>query len=93
MEKHQFAAIAVADANGDAKPLGVEKSEAIWTYLKGAGLVDAKGKVQDSLRTALKDKTFTLPEEFASQKADVSELLKKLAGGPCGRHQVPTHWR
>jgi type III restriction enzyme len=81
VEKHQFAAIAVADANGDAKPLGVEKSEAIWTYLKGAGLVDAKGKVQDSLRTALKDKTFTLPEEFASQKADVSELLKKLAGG------------
>lgn len=81
VEKHQFAAIAVADANGDAKPLGVEKSEAIWTYLKVAGLVDAKGKVQDSLRTALKDKTFTLPEEFASQKADVSELLKKLAGG------------
>jgi type III restriction enzyme len=81
VEKHQFAAIAVADANGDAKPMGVEKSEAIWTYLKGAGLVDAKGKVQDSLRTALKDKTFTLPEEFASQKADVSELLKKLAGG------------
>jgi type III restriction enzyme len=81
VEKHQFAAIAVADANGDAKPLGVEKSEAIWTYLKGAGLVDAKGKVQDSLRTALKDKTFTLPDEFASQKADVSELLKKLAGG------------
>lgn len=81
VEKHQFAAIAVADANGDAKPLGVKKSEAIWTYLKEAGLVDAKGKVQDSLRTALKDKTFTLPEEFASQKADVSELLKKLAGG------------
>ena len=81
VEKHQFAAIAVADANGDVKPLGVEKSEAIWTYLKGAGLVDAKGKVQDSLRTALKDKSFTLPEEFASQKADISELLKKLAGG------------
>lgn len=81
VEKHQFAAIAVVDANGDAKPMGVEKSEAIWTYLKGAGLLDAKGKVQDSLRTALKDKTFTLPEEFASQKADVSELLRKLAGG------------
>ena len=81
VEKHQFAAIAVDDENGDAKPLGVEKSEAIWTYLKEAGLVDDKGKVQDALRTALKDKTFTLPEEFASQKADVSELLRKLAGG------------
>jgi type III restriction enzyme len=81
VEKHQFAAIAVADEHGEAKPLGVEKSEAIWTYLKEAGMLDAKGKVQDALRTALKDKTFTLPEEFASQKTDVSELLKKLAGG------------
>jgi type III restriction enzyme len=81
VEKHQFAAIAVADANGEAKPLGVEKSEAIWTYLKEAGMLDARGKVQDALRTALKEKTFTLPEEFASQMADVSELLKKLAGG------------
>lgn len=81
VEKHQFAAIAVADANGEAKPLGVQKSEAIWTYLKEAGMLDAKGKVQDALRTALKDKTFTLPEEFDSQKAEISELLKKLAGG------------
>lgn len=81
VEKHQFAAIAVADANGEPKPLGVEKSEAIWTYLKEAGMLDARGKVQDALRTALKEKTFTLPEEFASQMADVSELLKKLAGG------------
>lgn len=81
VEKHQFAAVTVADANGEAKPLGVEKSEAIWNYLKEAGMLDAKGKVQDALRTALKDKTFTLPDEFASQKAEVSELLKKLAGG------------
>jgi type III restriction enzyme len=81
VEKHQFAAIPVIDEKGDTKPLGVKKSEAIWVYLKETGLVDANGKVQDTLRTALKDKTFTLPEEFASQKADVSELLKKLAGG------------
>ena len=81
VEKHQFAAIAVADEHGEAKPLGVEKSEAIWTYLKEAGMLDAKGKVQDALRTALKDKTFTLPEAFDSQKAEISALLKKLAGG------------
>ena len=81
VEKHQFAAIAVADEHGEAKPLGVEKSEAIWTYLKEAGMLDAKGKVQDALRTALKDKTFTLPEEFDSQKTEIGELLKKLAGG------------
>lgn len=81
VEKHQFAAIAVKDEAGESKPLGVEKSEAIWTHLKAAGLVDAKGKVQDALRTALKDKTFKLPEEFESQQAEVAEMLRKLAGG------------
>jgi type III restriction enzyme len=81
VEKHQFAAIAVKDEAGESKPLGVEKSEAIWTHLKAAGLVDAKGKVQDALRTALKDKTFKLPEEFESQQTEVAEMLRKLAGG------------
>ncbi len=81
VEKHQFAAIAVVDEAGESKPLGVEKSEAIWAHLKEAGLVDAKGKVQDALRTALKDKTFKLPEEFESQQAEVAEMLRKLAGG------------
>lgn len=81
VEKHQFASIAVKDEAGESKPLGVEKSEAIWAHLKAAGLVDAKGKVQDTLRTALKDKTFKLPEEFESQQAEVAEMLRKLAGG------------
>ena len=44
-------------------------------YLKEAGMLDAKGKVQDALRTALKDKTLNLPEAFAGQKAEISELL------------------
>ena len=81
VEKHQFAAIGVLDAQGEAKPVGVDKSEAIWTFLHDSGMVDAKGKVQDALRTALKEKTFTLPEEFASQTAEISEILKKLSGG------------
>ena len=81
VEKHQFAAIAVFDAAGESKPLGIEKSEAIWTHLKEMGLVDANGKVQDALRTALKDNKFVMPEEFAPQQADVAEILKKLAGG------------
>lgn len=76
-----FASIPFADENNQRQPLGVEKSKVIWAYLKESGMIDSHGKVQDALRTALKDKTFTLPEEFASQKAEISELLKKLAGG------------
>lgn len=81
VQPHQFAAVSVADASGVSKPLGVEGSEAIWNHLKELGMVDAKGKVQDALRTALKDKTLNLPDAFASQQAEVAEILKKLAGG------------
>jgi type III restriction enzyme len=81
VEAHQFATIAVIDANGESKPLGVEKSKAIWEHLKDMGFIDAKGKVQDALRTVLKEMTFTLPEAFESHQAEVSEMLRKLAGG------------
>ena len=39
-----------------------EQSKALWEHLKDAGYVDAKGKVQDTLRKALKDGTLHLPE-------------------------------
>jgi type III restriction enzyme len=55
VEQHQFAAIAVTGADGQGVPLGVDQSKALWDHLKAAGHIDAKGKVQDSLKTALKD--------------------------------------
>jgi type III restriction enzyme len=80
VEKHQFASIPVTDAAGRTTALGVAQSEAIWAFLKEAGYVDAKGKVQDSLRQALKDGTLQLPEPFQSQLPQVKEILRKLAG-------------
>lgn len=80
VEKHQFANIAVKDAEGKTKPLGFEQSETIWTFLKDNAYVDAKGKVQDTLRIAIKDGTFKLPDEFSDQAQQVGDLLRKLAG-------------
>src|ERR1017187_4923703 len=80
VEQHQFASIPVTDVTGKTSALGVEKSEAIWGYLKNAGYVDVKGKVQDTLRQALKEGTFQLPEEFQEQLPQVIETLRKLAG-------------
>jgi type III restriction enzyme len=80
VEKHQFAAIPVTDAAGRTAALGVPQSEAIWTHLKDAGYVDARGKVQDYLRQALKDGTLQLPEPFQAQLPQVNEILRKLAG-------------
>lgn len=80
VEQHQFAAIAVTGADGHAAPLGIEQSKALWEHLKAAGHIDAKGKVQDSLKTALKNGTLALPAEFDAQKAQIAEVLRKVSG-------------
>ena len=80
VEKHQFAAIPVAKADGSTGMLGFEESTAIFEHLKTRGFVDAKGKVQDSLRTALKDGTFDLPKALEAHLASVREVLKRVAG-------------
>lgn len=80
VEPHQFAAILVQSEDGKAKPLGATASEKLWEHLKAAELIDAKGRVQDSLRTALKAGALNLPEEFADQVGEINAILKKLAG-------------
>ncbi|MBF0141603.1 MAG: DEAD/DEAH box helicase family protein [Magnetococcales bacterium] len=80
VEKHQFATIAVTDEQGHTSPLGVEKSEVLWKHLQATGYVDAKGKVQDTLRTALKEGTLDVPEAFTAQAPQIQVILKKLAG-------------
>ena len=80
IEKHQFATLVVIVEDGTTQPLGVEKSEKVWDFLKENEFVDSRGKVQDSLRTALKENTLVLPEEFAEQEAGIKDILRKLAG-------------
>jgi type III restriction enzyme len=80
VEKHQFAAIPVQKEDGTLAMLGFEKSAAIHEYLKSADFIDAKGKVQDKLRTALKDGTLTLPDEHAAHLPQIKEVLRRIAG-------------
>lgn len=80
VEQHQFAAIAIPGADGQVVPLGVEKSKALWEHLKAAGHIDAKGKVQDSLKQALKEGTLVLPVEFEAQQGQIAEVLRKVSG-------------
>ena len=80
VEQHQFAAIAVTGADGQAVPLGIDQSKALWEHLKAAGHIDAKGKVQDSLKSALKDGTLALPAEFETQRTQIAEVLRKVSG-------------
>jgi len=80
VEAHQFSNIAVMDADGQMSPLGVRRSRALWDYLKVEGHIDGKGRVQDSLRNALKDDTLSLPAAYAPLQDEVKGILRKLAG-------------
>jgi type III restriction enzyme len=80
VEAHQFAGVTATGADGQPAPLGFDQSKVLWEHLQTVGLVSAQGKVQDALRTALKDGTLTLPEPFAAQLPQVKEILRKLAG-------------
>uniref|UniRef100_C5CL46 Type III site-specific deoxyribonuclease n=1 Tax=Variovorax paradoxus (strain S110) TaxID=543728 RepID=C5CL46_VARPS len=80
LERHQFAAIAIKAADGTLAPLGVDQSRALWDHLRAAGHLDAKGKVQDSLKVALKNGTLALPPAFEAQRTQIAEVLRKVSG-------------
>ena len=80
VETHQFAAIPVAGADGQTTALGGDASKIIWEHLKSEGYIDATGRIQNSLRTALKEETLSVPKEFAGQRGGITGLLRKLAG-------------
>ncbi len=80
VEMHLFAGIAAVSPEGQAVPLGMEGSTALWEHLKAAGHIDAKGKAQDSLRAALKDGTLVLPAAFEGQRQQIVEVLRKVCG-------------
>ena len=80
VQNHEFAGIAVVQAAGDVQPMGFEASKTLWAHLKAQGYINDKGKVQDTLKTALKDGTLSLPNEFEAQRQQVVAVLKKLSG-------------
>lgn len=80
VEQHQFATIAITTPDGKVAPLGVDQSKALWDHLRASGHIDAKGKVQDSLKVALKDGMLALPEAFEPYRGQVAELLRKVTG-------------
>ena len=80
VEHHQFAAIAMTGADRQAVALGVDQSKALWEHLRAVGHIDAKGKVQDSLKQALKAGTLALPIAFEAQRGQITDVLRKVSG-------------
>ena len=80
VQEHQFATVVAKGEDGKEAPLGFDQSKVLWAHLKAQGYIDAKGKVQDSLKVALKNGTLVVPAEFEAQRGQIAELLRKLSG-------------
>lgn len=84
LEPHQFATVSVRGADGTAGPLGLDQSRVLFAYLQDQGYVDVHGKVNDTLKQALRDKTLVVPAQFQAQSGQISEILRKA----CGRLEI-----
>jgi len=80
VEAHQFTAVTMMATDGELYPLDMEQSRILWEHLKEYGYIDARGKIQDSLRKALKDDTLNIPMIFTAQRDQIAQVLKKFSG-------------
>ena len=80
IEPHQFAQILVTADGKNSATLGFDNSQTLYDYLQTEGYIDAAGRIQDSLREAIRDNSLALPEQFAEQRSDIESVLRKRAG-------------
>ena len=80
VEQHSFAAIPVVSDDGKVTALGFDASKVLWHHLQAEGYIDDKGRIQDSLRKALKDETLAVPGDFTQQHEGIAKVLRRLAG-------------
>lgn len=62
----------------DTVYLGQEKSVELFNHLVSVGYIDLRGKVQDTLRIALKDGSVNLPEEFTENPQVANQIINTL---------------
>lgn len=78
IEKHSFANIVQAMDENKPIYLGDKKSVELFRYLVEQNYISENGKVQDSLKIALKNEDVNLPDEFTENKAIHNQILKNL---------------
>jgi type III restriction enzyme len=81
VQSHSFNNVVVVMHDNEPVFLGQEKSEEIYTYLTLKGYINTKGKVQESLKVALKNNTVDLGQDFEEHVTkQILETLKQTAG-------------
>jgi type III restriction enzyme len=77
IERHAFAKLVERTSEGTEKPVGQERSEAIWNALQEAGYIDAQGDIQDTFDPSNVLFRMTLPEDFADLQTGVVDEMRR----------------
>ena len=80
VEKHLFANIVIETDDHNQAFLGADTSEKLWGHLLDVGYIDKNGKVQDKLRTDIKENKVDLPADLQIHANQITATLKKVAG-------------
>ncbi|SHK00710.1 type III restriction-modification system endonuclease [Desulforamulus aeronauticus] len=80
IETHFFANLSLRQPEGDFIYLGREASEQLYKFFVAREYIDVRGKVQDKLKTALKNNALELPKAYESARTDIVTLVKKVSG-------------
>ncbi|MDD4592549.1 MAG: DEAD/DEAH box helicase family protein [Parabacteroides sp.] len=80
LETHSFANIPITQADGSTAYLGQQASEKLFSFYEQKGYIDGNGKVSDKLKTALKNNTLELPQEYEVNRNTIVALSKKVSG-------------
>lgn len=78
LETHSFANVLVKHEDGSSEYLGQEMSEKLYKHFESKGYIDASGKVQNALKTALKNNSLDLPPEAEPNRSGIVTLAKKV---------------
>lgn len=70
-----FTRVVIEDESGNEEKLGYAKSKQIYDGFVESGLVDAKGKITQELKTAAENESVALPEELAPAKEQVQAII------------------
>ena len=80
LETYTFANLVTGSEDENQKYFGEENSQKLYDYMLEKGYIDLKGKVQDSLKTDLKNNDVEIPEAYEYLKTPILKTLKKIAG-------------
>ena len=78
IEEYTFSDVVLGVEDGHTQYLGQDRSSQLYKHFVGKGYVDNRGKVQDTLRIALKDNTVDIPEGFDDNVHVYKQIISNL---------------